>query len=218
MRWRQMADDVALLQFPWRTLGIDFGRNVTLLRLLDGRLIVHSTAPFSSDDVVAIRRFGEPAWLVEATRMHDTFSEEGRAALPDLPYLAPAGFPDAAPLTPPPNEWRDEVEVLEIGGVRTQEHAFFHRRSRTLIVADLIFHFPPEITGWSRLFVRHVMRLPEMIGTSVFFRLMIRDRIAFERSVDQLLSWDFERVIVGHRDPIEKDAKRRLERALNGND
>lgn len=42
MQWRQIAADVAVLRFPLRALGIDFGRNVTLLRLRDGRLVIHS--------------------------------------------------------------------------------------------------------------------------------------------------------------------------------
>ena len=214
MRWRQLAEDVALLQFPWRVLGIDFARNVTLLRLRDGRVLVHSTAPFSPEDVTAIRTFGEPAWLVEATRMHDTFSKEGRAALPDVPYFAPGEFTNAAPLKSPPACWSGEIDVFEIGGVRTGEHAFFHRRSRTLVLADLVFHFPAETTGWPRFFVRHAMRLPRLTGVSVFFRLMIRDRKAFGRSIAQLLSCDFERVVVAHREPITRDAKAALERAF----
>ncbi|MGH8162876.1 MAG: hypothetical protein ACREP1_00915 [Rhodanobacteraceae bacterium] len=214
MRWRQLADDVVLLQFPWHVLGIDFGRNVTLLRLRDGRLVVHSTAPSTSEDVTTIRRFGDPAWLVEATRMHDTFSKEGRAALPHVPYLAPDGFPNATPLQPSPPDWNGEIDVLEIGGVRTHEYAFFHRRSRTLVLADLIFHFPTKTTGWPRFFVRHVMRLPRLSGTSIFFRFMIRDPRAFRESVKQVLSWDFERVVVAHREPIEKEAKTALANAL----
>ncbi len=80
MTWRQLSDDAAVMSFPWCTLGIDFKRNVTLLRLSDGRVVIHSTAPFTGEDIAAIRRFGEPAWLVEATLMHDTFAKEGRAA------------------------------------------------------------------------------------------------------------------------------------------
>src|SRR5437763_16787267 len=95
MNERRIADDVMLISFPWRTLGIDFRRNVTLLRLADGRVVVHSTAPFTQQDIAAIRRFGEPNWLVEATLMHDTFAKHGRAAFPDLPYLAPGDFATA---------------------------------------------------------------------------------------------------------------------------
>ncbi len=220
MNEHRIADDVMLISFPWRTLGIDFRRNVTLLRLADGRVVVHSTAPFIEEDIAAIRRFGEPSWLVEATLMHDTFAKEGRKALPDIPYLTPDGFTEATEvptesLLPPPRDWDGEIDVLRIDGVRMNEHALFHRRSRTVVVADLFFSFPEETSGWPRFFVRHVMRLPRLFGISFFYRrLVIQDKPAFERSMHTLLDLDFERLLVAHSEPIDKDAKRAVEQAL----
>jgi hypothetical protein len=218
--WRQLADEVALISFPWRVLGIDFRRNVTLLRLADGRVVVHSTAPFTQQDIVAIRRFGEPSWLVEATLMHDTFAKEGRKALQNIPYLAPAGFSEATgvrteSLSPLPQEWDGEIDVLRIDGARMNEHALFHRRSRTLVLADLFFSFPQEASGWPRFFVRHVMRLPRLFGISAVYRLfVIRDKEAFAHSMRALLALDFERLVVAHCQAIETDAKHTVEQAL----
>ncbi|PYK63431.1 MAG: hypothetical protein DME50_17570 [Verrucomicrobia bacterium] len=209
MNERRIADDVVLMSFPWRTLGIDFMRNVTLLRLADRRVAVHSTAPFTEQEIAAIRRFGEPSWLVEATLMHDTFAKQARAALPNIPYLAPDGFAKASgvqtePLLPPPQDWDGEIDVLRIDGVRMNEHALFHRRSRTLVVADVFFSFPKEISGWPRFFVRRVMH-----------RLfVIRDERAFARSMSALLALGFERLVVAHWQPVETDAKRAMEQAV----
>ncbi len=220
MQWRQIAEDVVLMQFPLRGFGIDFGRNVTLLRLRDGRVVIHSTAPFSQADVASIRRFGEPSWLVDATLMHDTFAQQARSALEKIPYLAPAGFAKVSgvaiePLASPPAEWAGEIDVLQIGGLRKiNEYAFFHRASRTLVLTDLLFHFPADSQGWPRFFVRHAMRLPELIGISAFFRLMIRDREAFRRSMARMLDWNFERVIVAHHEVIVTDGPRHLRDAL----
>jgi len=220
MNERQIADDVMLISFPWRVLGIDFRRNVTLLRLADGRVVVHSTAPFTQQDIAAIRRFGEPSWLVEATLMHDTFAKEGRQALQNIPYLAPDGFAKATEvptesLLRPPRDWDGEIDVLRIEGVRMNEDALFHRRSRTLVLADLFFSFPEETSGWPRFFVRHVMRLPRLFGISSFYRsFIIRDKEAFARSMSALLALDFERLVVAHWQPVETDAKRTMEQAV----
>ena len=220
MKWRQLTDDVAVMSFPWRVLGINFGRNVTLLRLGDGRVVIHSTAPFTKNDVEAIRRFGEPAWLVDASLLHDTFAKEGRLAFPDLPYLAPNGFGKVSgipvqSLADPPGDWKDEIDILKIDGHRMSEHLFLHRRSATLVVSDLFFSFPVETRGWPRFFVRQIMRLPRLFGVSAFFRfLTIQDRAAFERSMRALMRWNFDRLIVAHGDPIEKEARPLVERAL----
>jgi hypothetical protein len=215
-----MADDVLLMSFPMRALGIDFKRNVTLLRLRDGRVVIHSTAPFSEGDLDVIKGFGEPVWLVDATLMHDTFAKKGRAALPDPVYLAPNRFTKVTEIStealfPPPPGWAGEIDVLRIEGIRTNEHVLFHRPSGTLVVADLFFSFPKTIGGWPRFFARHIMRLPRLFGVSVFFRrLMIRDKQAFADSMNVLLAWNFDRLIVAHWEPIEKNAKREVERAL----
>lgn len=219
-QWLQLTNDVALLQFPWPAFGIDFARNVTLLRLRDGRLVIHSTAPFHPEDVAAIRRWGEPGWLVEATLMHDTFAKAGHEAFPSIPYLAPSGFAQATglatiPLLPPPEAWVGEIEVLAIAGLRwPNEHAILHRTSGTLVVGDFLFHFPPEIRGWARFFVRRIMRLPRLVGLSVFFGFMIRDREAFAKSMRTVLEWEFDRIIVAHRTPIVREAKTVLRKAL----
>jgi hypothetical protein len=219
MTWRQLSDHVVVMSFPWRTLGIDFRRNVTLLRLNDGRVVIHSTAPFTDEDIAAIYRFGEPAWLVEATLMHDTFAKEGHTAFRDLPYLAPDGFTKASGIStdslhPPPSDWNGQIDVFRIDGMRMNEHALFHRRSRTLVVADLFFSLPAETRGWPGFFARHFMRLPQLFGISAFFRLMINDRPAFERSVNALMQSDFEKVIVAHWKPLDTHAKPEVERAL----
>ncbi|MDQ3414949.1 MAG: hypothetical protein M3480_08300 [Verrucomicrobiota bacterium] len=223
--WEQLADDVALLQFPLRAFGIDFRRNVTLLRLRDGRLLIHSTAPFGPEDVQAIGRFGQPAWMVDVTLMHDTFAKAGRTAFPGLPYLAPAGFSKASglatePLSLAPNEWAGEIDLIAIDGLRfVGEHALFHRASGTLVLGDLLFHFAPETTrGWPRFFVRHLMRLPRMVGISAFFRFLIRDKELFAASLQQLLEYDFQRIVVGHREPIRHHAKAALQEAMRARD
>lgn len=219
MNWINLTDDVVILQYPFRVFGIDFARNVTLVRLNDGGVVIHSTAPFATDDVAAIKQFGRPAWLVDATLMHDTFATQGRAALPDIPYLAPPGFSEVTgvptePLFPAPNEWTEQLDVIPIDGTRKHEHALFHRRSQTLILCDLIFSFSPDAGPWAGFFVRNVMRLPRLHGLSVFFKMLINDRRAFEKSIATILQLDFVRMVVAHREPIEHNAKSILKQSL----
>ena len=218
-RWRQIADDVVVMSFPFRFFGIDFGRNVTLLRLNDGRVVIHSTAPFSEKDVAAIRAFGVPAWLVDANLLHETFAKEGSAALPGVSYLAPNGFAEISgvatqSLDAPPPDWAREIQVLKLEGTRKNEHVFFHVRSRTLVVADLFFSFPAAIDGWGRFFARRIMGLPpSLFGVSRFFRMLVNDKDAFQRSIRTMLAWDFDRVVVAHRVPLETGAKEAVEQA-----
>jgi hypothetical protein len=216
----ELASNLWVLRFPLRLLGVEIGRTVTIIRLASGKVIVHSTAPFAAEDLGAIRTAGEIGWLIDVSNFHDSLAKQGRAALPDVPYLAPEGFPKYSGvatdlLSPAPAEWSTDVEVLELAGMpRVREHVMFHRPSGTLIVADLLFNFGRGGSLWTRLFARHVMRLKNFIGMSPFFRLMIRDRQAFCRSMATMMAWDFDRVIVAHGGIIERGGKARLREVL----
>ena len=81
-----LAENLWLLAYPLKMLGADLRRNVTLIRLRSGKVVIHSSAPFSAEDVAAIRALGEPGWLLDGILRHDTFAQEGRAAFPGIPY------------------------------------------------------------------------------------------------------------------------------------
>ncbi|MFC7337104.1 hypothetical protein ACFQY0_07940 [Haloferula chungangensis] len=210
---RKLADNLWLLSYPLKVLGADITRNISVIRLASGKLIIHSTAPFTSGDIDSIKREGEPAWLVEAMLDHDTFSNEGRDAFPEIPYFAPPGFEERVPLavqslTAPPAEWSEEIEVMAIeGNPSFNEYALFHRPSHTLIVADLIFNYRRAPSLWTKLLLYPAMGLHHAPGMSKRFRGSITDKAAFRRSLAQLLDWDFDRVIVGHGQVIESAGK-----------
>jgi hypothetical protein len=225
-RLKNVANELWVLRFPLALLGTQIGRTVTVLRLRTGQLILHSTAPFSAADVTAIRALGQPAWIVDATLFHDTFARDGRAAFPDIAYFAPEGFrpsfgtTNAASLEPgllssPPPEWAGQVDVLQLDGMpKVREHVFLHRATRTLIVADLVFNFGPRSSAWTRWFFRWPGGIRQFPGMSRLFRASIRDRAAFARSIETMLQWDFDRLIVGHGEIIESGAKAKLAAAL----
>ena len=212
----ELGPDIFLQKHPLTVMGSQLGRNVTIVRLASGKLVIHSTAPFSDDDVEEIEALGEPAWLVEATNYHDTFAREGRAAFPNLAYLVPPSFPgfaqlDAQSLATPPAAWDGELEVLMLQGAPAlNETVFFHRPSKTLIVADLVFNLPNTVNLWTRKVFRLLSGIKKSPGVSRLLGHFIKDQQGFSASLEVLLQWDFERVIVAHGEPITEDAKGKL--------
>lgn len=192
------------------------GRVVSILRLETEKTVIHSTSNFQPEHVAEIRELGEPGWLVEATNLHDTYAEAGRSAFPDILYLTPPAFKgaeafDAKPLSPAPSEWAEELELIEVCGVpKIREHAIFHRPSKTLIVADLLFNLSPEAGRWTLGFMRAMAGIREYPGMSRLFRFCIKDRSAFAASMREIAALDFERIIVAHGEPIVEDAKRQF--------
>jgi len=215
------AANVWTMSFPLRALGINVQRNVTIVRLASGKLIIHSTAPFTGADVAAIRELGSPEWVVDVLLRHDTFSVEGSHAFPVASYLTPPGFEAPAgvivsSLLPPPLEWENEISVLPIDGAPSfGEIVMLHKPSGTLIVGDLLFNFTGHASLWKRL----LLSLGSVGGKydpgfTRPFKSAITDRGAFSRSVSRVLDWDFDRIIVGHGNPILTGGKETLRRTL----
>ena len=220
VKLKHLAPDLWMMSFPLTVLGIDLQRNVTILRLSSGKLVIHSTAPFSERDVSLIRELGDPAWLVDVLLRHDTYSMEGTRAFPGVPYLVPEGFSaedvPCASLLPPPAEWSGELEVLAIDGVPSfGEIVMFHHVSRTLVVGDLLVNFEGDRGLLTKLFLRIGSAEGHFDpGVTKPFAHSIEDHEAFASSLRQILAWDFDRIIVGHGDPIRSGGKEKLRDAF----
>ncbi len=215
-----LAENLWLLAYPLKMLGADLRRNVTLIRLRSGKVVIHSTAPFTPEDVAAICAFGEPGWLLDGILRHDTFAKEGRAAFPGIPYLAPEGFSEmvgfaTTPIVPAPSEWAGELLALEIQGApEARDTALLHVPSRTLILTELVFNFGGDEPIWTELLLRVAVGGKHHPGMSRPVKAGVKDPAAFQSSLATILGWDFDRVIVGHGDVIEHDGKAKLRTAL----
>jgi hypothetical protein len=223
MKMDKLAGNIWLLSYPLKTLGVDIRRNVTVIRLESGRLVIHSTAAFSQEDIAAIRELGEPGWLVEGMIDHDTFSKEGRAAFPGIPFLAPPGFSErvdfeVGDLNSPPAEWLPELEVIPIEGApKMAESVLFHRPSGTLVVCDLLFNFPEVDSMWSKVLLTMVLGTDPAPGFSKRVKMAIKDDAAFAASLEKVKALPVQRVVPGHGVVLEQDAKARMRKLFSEN-
>lgn len=223
MKMDKLAGNIWLLSYPLKTLGVDIRRNVTVIRLESGKLVIHSTAPFSQGDIATIRELGEPGWLVEGMVDHDTFSKEGHAAFPGIPFLAPPGFSGrvdfgVGDLNSPPAEWLPELEVIAINGApKMAESVLFHRPSGTLVVCDLLFNFPEIDSMWSKLLLTIVLGTDPAPGFSKRVKLSIKDDAAFAASLEKVKALPVKRVVPGHGVVLEENAKARMGKLFTEN-
>jgi len=213
-----------LQRHPLSLLGCAMGRNVCLIRLASGRILIHSSARFDSQDRAAIAALGEPAWLLEATNFHDTCAAAGQEQFGDLPYLTPEGFRAPAAvrhhqvLDRALPEWKDEISVVPIRGMPSvNELALVHHPSRTLIVADLFFNLDPGCGSWTLAFMRLAAGMRSYPAMGRLFRLSIKDREAFSRSMEEMARHDFVNLVVGHGSPILGRGREEFLRLLGEN-
>lgn len=99
------------------------------------------------------------------------------------------------------------------GNALLDEVEFFHMKSRTLMIADFIQNYPAQ---QGRALRNALMRLGGVLNGGVprDARLSFTRRALGRRSLQRMLAWDFDRLIVAHGDCIENDAKPFVKRAF----
>lgn len=217
---RTIDRDLWVAEQPLRFLGIEVGARMTVVRLRSNELLIHSPIRPTTALVEAVRAIGPVSVVVAPNRFHHLFAADWLALHPEARLFTAPGLEAKRPDLPntdvlsdePDPLWQGELEQIVVRGLpMVNEVVFFHRASATLVAADLAFHIGAEAPSATRLFVRLTGRYGELAPTLVE-RLLTRDRSAFRASLERILAWPFERVIVSHGTILERNGRRALAR------
>lgn len=222
-RMRPLDRGLWVAEQPLRFAGLEIGARMTVVRLRGGELLLHSPIRPTAELVGQVRALGPIAALVCPNRFHHLFAAEWMEACPDAALFVAPGLerkrPDlriAGILSEIPDaRWSDALEQVVIQGLPlTNEVVFFHPASRTLIATDLAFNIGPDhpaLTRWVFRFAGAYRRL----APTTLERILVRDRARFRRSLERILEWPFERVIVAHGAVLETGGRRELARGFS---
>lgn len=208
---RQLAENLWVAERRQAFYGLEVGTRMTVIRLADGSLLLHSPIPLQPDLRAALDALGPVRYAVAPNRLHHLYAGKVAEAYPDARLWVAPGLerkrPDlvfeAVLGDEAPAPWKGQVDqVFFAGRPYENEVAFFHRASRTLIVCDLAFNFGPSAAAPTRWFMR-LLRSYGYFGPTKLDPLLIRDRRAARASLEKILAWDFDRVIVAHGDVLE---------------
>jgi Domain of unknown function (DUF4336) len=199
---------------------IPLSSRMTVVRLQDGRLWVHSPISPTRDLVDELQAIGPVGYVIAPNRFHHLFFAEFLAAHPSAQgYVAPglhSKRPDLKhyPTLPAAAPWSDELDAVFIDGLPlVNETVWFHPASGTLIVTDLLFCFSEDKSGFVR-FVAKLLGVYGNLGMSRTEKLCIKDKAAFRASVARLLSMPVQRIVLAHDQVIEEKCSERLVKAF----
>ena len=208
---RQLAENLWVAERPQKFYGLPVGTRMTVIRLAGDRLLLHSPVTLDADLRKELDSLGRVSFAVAPNRVHHLHAGEVAQAYPGTRLWVAPGLdrkrPDLvfeAVLTDEaPEEWRGEVDqVFFRGRPYENEVVFFHRASRTLVLCDLAFNFGPRAAAPTRLLMK-LIRSYGHLGPSKLDPWLIRDRRAARESLERILAWDFDRVIVAHGEVLE---------------
>ena len=202
--------------------GVHFPVRMTIVRMPDNRLWLHS--PVAIDDAMAaeINKLGEVAWLVAPNLLHHLYFKKAAARWPSAKTYCSPGLESKRKdivfdhvLNELPAEWGDAFDMLRVDGVpKINECVFLHKQSQTLVVTDLVFNIA-EPRGWQSWLLLTMAGVKGRYGQSRVWRLFTKDRKAAGRTILQMLNWNFESVVMAHGAVVRSNAKQRTREGLH---
>ncbi|MEM7010000.1 MAG: DUF4336 domain-containing protein [Verrucomicrobiota bacterium] len=211
------------LNRPLKAGPIDIGHRMTVIRLNSGGLWVHSPVSLDVEVRAALDKLGPIECFVSPSTFHDLYWPDWFAAYPQANFHAAPGVHQEHPELPFTNElggsapdaWSGQLEQVILGGMpRINETVFLHPQSKTLIVTDMAFNHGRGV-NWATGLALRMNGCHGRFGVSRLYKIFMKDKRALRRSVDAVLDWDFERIVLGHGSVVEKDSQEILKEAYS---
>jgi Domain of unknown function (DUF4336) len=215
-----VPDAVWHAQHPLKFGPIAITTRMTVLRLRDGSLWVHSPIPLTDALREQLEEVGNVRYVVAPNKSHHLFFRDFVSAFPAAQGFIAVGLElkrsDLAGFPPIPRDapWQAEVEGFFIDGLPIlNETVWFHRDTGTLVITDLLFCFSRSSRGLTSL-VSKLLGVHGTLAMSRTMKLATRDKRALARSVQPLLSLPIKRVIVAHDQIVDEAATAKLTQAF----
>jgi hypothetical protein len=216
----RISDDVWIEARPLRFMGLETGTRMTVVRLANGGLFVHSPVALDASTRDAVDALGRVKAIVAPSLFHHLYVGEWARAYPNASLSACPGLekkrkdiawsgilgdePDA--------DWRGELEQVFFSA-RTLENevVFYHPKSKSIISCDFVFNLASHPSRLTRVVTR-LLRHREP-GVTLLERVMIRKRAAAREQIARIVAWGADRILLAHGDIIESNGCAVVERA-----
>ena len=210
-------------------LGRLVGVRMTVIRLRNGDLLLHSPTRHLPSLQRALTRLGRIRHLVAPNLAHLSFLPAWQQACPGVTTWAAPGVKmrgvvrrgdlrvDQELAEAAPGAWGGDVSLVMVpGAAGFHEAALFHTRSRTLVLTDLVLNLEPKkvpallrpLVGWFGSLAPDGMPPPHV---RTIFKLRGPEMVG---AAQRLLALRPERVIFAHGAWFDRDGTARLRRSL----
>lgn len=222
--------DGGIIKMDMLGFGVPFSTRMTVVKLEDQSIWIHS--PIKADEGLfrEIDTLGEVTHLVSPNKIHYAYIVEWKKRYPNATAWSSPGVEKRAesqniattfdrPLKDSaPSDWSGEIDQLIFKGSRAlEEVVFFHKKSRTLILTDLIENFEPKRT--SNIFFKTLYKLAGIAypkgKTPIDLRLtFVGQKEQAREGYNRMLRWQPEKIILAHGHWYDKNGTDELKRAF----
>ena len=210
---------------PVRMYAIPFSTRMTIVRLESGSLWIHSPVAPTPERIAEVERLGSVEYIVAPNRIHSLGINPWKALYPEAKVWVSPKFlerhndikAESVFGSGSRPEWSNEIEYhIFAGSFYLDEVVFFHKKSRTLIMTDIIQKHAPSQNSWFWRQVKHLAGvLGKEGGVSLDLRATFNDKNLAKKSKETILSWDFNCLVISHGYCVKENAKSIVEKSLS---
>lgn len=193
-------------------LPLPFTTRMTVVRLSNGDLFLHSPIKFASTVAEELRNLGRVRHLMSPNQFHYAHIAEWSKAFPEAttwasPRVRQRARARHADVTfardleaDPPEEWRRDMDQTLFPGGYFKEFIFFHKASKTLFLTDTIINLELDMIDEPWRTVTKLTGMAHPHGRTFFgMRLpILLHRQKARAVIGKLKSWQPRRVILSH--------------------
>ena len=203
-------------EIPLRFFGMQLRTRMTIIRLKNDKLFLHSPTKLDSKLIEKINNLGEVAFIVAPNKLHHLFLDSYIKQYPKSIFYAAPGLEKKRKdihfnenlKDQPHKEWANEIDQMIFKGCSFMEEVFFfHKESKTLIITDFIQSMHEHHNFFERIAGRigGIYNNPSPPrDLRVMFYL---DRKNTRQSIQRVNQWDFDTIIISHGKLITNNAK-----------
>lgn len=211
-----VKDQIWILEYPIRYGGIDLFARMTIIKLDNGDLIIHDPCQIDGSIKQAINALGEVKYIIVPGNFHHLFVTQFQQEYPNAETFICPGLERKRPDiafdwilgNKPDHRWAGVIEQVLVQGPKIMwEVAFFHKPSKTLILVDVLENIGDDYKHPAGLVLRFwwkvVFRMWNKPKAAPEYQMAWGKKAIVKRSLDRILAWQAERVILAHGECIE---------------
>ncbi len=212
----ELAPGLWVTQRPLRFFSLQLGTRMTVIRLTNGGLWLHSPVALDPLTLAGLQSLGPVEAVVCPNRLHHLFVADYFKVFPKAKIYAAPGletkrrelkFHDILSQVPEP-EWKGEIDQVVLYELPiAHEVVFFHHQTRSLILTDLCFNIGAHSNFWTRL-VFKLLGSYQHFGPTPDIRWIVERKPDLQKHLLRVSEWDFDRILLPHGDIVESGGKR----------
>jgi len=199
---------------------INIQTRMTVIRLRDGALWVHSPIEPTPSLLAELSSLGEVRYVLAPNRTHHLFFQRFLESFPLAKGFVAPGLAEKVTalaqysVVPIPGPWASDLQGYFIDGLPVlNETVWFHGQTGTLVMTDLLFCFEPSNTGLAKLIAR-LLGVYDRMGMSITMKLMTKDKQALRCSIEPLLLLPIQRIVLAHDKVVDAQPSLKLREAF----